>query len=437
MTAGTAITTGEQPLQRLWSVNVPNAQLDNDVNRILLQEAQKYRLPGFRKTAKVVPPAFRRQHAPRITAHLLTQMTEPLLLAKVKEESLDILPSVLLKDHQRQGAETAVTYQFEVKPEIAPPDFAKHTLKNPQAKLDDAAYTKIIDRMRRQHARFKEVARPAAIGDKLRIQLPTAAKPQEVDINEGLEPHLLEKFTGANPGDEVAVDLSSPQQVAETINVKILAVLEPQLPELDVDFARKIIPGVPSVDDFHKGIRMQVEKQGARLARYVLCNRVTDLLSKATADFDIPEQHVATTVNKRMQAILEDAHKKGHNIGPEHIDQASLLQSVRKETRSSLIVAKYAKVHNLVAAPDKIAAFIAAEASDHANPQDYIAFARNDEQTQKNVEREVIQDAINAKVITEVTTEADLMDIDQLNQAQQGHDPEIPPDNPPPKEATP
>lgn len=428
---GTSIANGDLPLERRWSVRLPGARIDKELNRVLLREAKKFRLPGFRPNAKVVPPAFRREHGPRVTTMIISQLAEPSLLAKVREAELDILPSILLKDYTREGEEVEVTYQFEVRPEVPGAKLDDVTLTLPKPQLDDAAFEIIIERMRHQQAAWEEVDRPAELGDKVRFTLATGSKAQEIELTDALAPDMLATLTGVQNEAEVELDLARDGDASPAFKVKIGAVLAAELPPLDLVFAKKVIPDAESLEDFRKQIRDQVEMQSAKLARVVLSQRVIHLLDKATADFELPEQHIAATVRKRVDAILEQSHKQGHKIGPEHINMEALTATVHTETRSSLILAGYVKAHEIEASDEAMAAFIAAEAKEHANPQDFLDFVARDNDTKNAVRREVMQDGINELFCTAVTTKDDPMTLDQLNQAQQGKDPVIAPPVPP------
>ena len=417
------ITNGDTPLQRLYSVNIASKEFDRKLNQLLLNEARKYKLPGFRKTSKVVPPAFKRAHEQRLTTYLLNQMAEPQFAEKVKTDKLNILPSIIIKDHKRHGDLLEVIYQFEIKPEVPTPDVKGKKFLKPVPKLEKKEYDQVIERMRFQHADWKVVDRAAKQGDRITYRLAASNEEKEVDLMDQLPEDMLNQLVGAKVGQEIEINIAKPDQDALPLKIEVTAVKEAKLPELDVAFANKIIPDSKSVEEFVTQISKQIDVQAKRIARSVLSSRVLLLLELGTPSFDLPFQHISVLAQKRQQELVANAQKQGQNVTPDHVNMERLTASVTGEMRTSLILANFVDLHELKATEEQISEFIETEAKDHENPDDFIAFAKQDKETIKGVHREVLQDRVNEKILELSEAEDNFMNFDQLNLAHQGDDP--------------
>lgn len=425
--AGSVISNGDRPLERLWSVRLPGAKLDRELNRMLLREAKRYKLPGFRKGSKVVPPSFRRQNSARFTDMLVHRMAQPSLQAKLLDSGLQVLPSVLVREHNRIGDEIEVTYQFEVRPDVPPPALEGKKLLHPRPDLGPAVIDKIIERMRWQAAKWNEVVRPAQMGDRVRFLMASNPQPQMIELVPGMPGDVVKTMEGACIGDKVELNLNQPGEDKPAFQVTVEAILEADMPPLDLEFARSVTPDAGSVEAFRQQITEQVAKQGDKLARTVLTNRVLHLLDVATGEFEMPAQLVEAEAGKRREALLKQSRQQGKSLvpAPEAIDVAMVRKVVGGEIRRGLILQGYVEAAGIKVTDEEIAALAEREAQEHDDPQLFIEQSSTDPEIREAIRRVAMHDKVIESVVAKVMVEDVKMDLEQLNQAQQGMDPAL------------
>ena len=144
-------------------------------------------------------------------------------------------------------------YAFEVRPEIRLPDLGEHEIKVPDPDTGGDFYEKLIAALPGKMPEWEKVDRPCQIGDRLTlVSLPQQqgkSKPFEYVLQEGGDSQLHELFVGAGAGD-----VRTPAK-GEGIQLKILKVERPIVPEFNLEFIQKIDPASKSREEFESSFR--------------------------------------------------------------------------------------------------------------------------------------------------------------------------------------
>src|SRR3981081_3776257 len=261
-------------LERRVVMTVPVKEIDRQVGERLKKLARDVRMPGFRP-GKVPLKIVAQTYGPQVRSEVLGDAVQKAFTDAVKEANLKVAgyPRIEKKD----GADAAAlefSATFEIYPEVKVGELANVTIDRPQVSVDDAAVQKTIDILRKQRTRFVPVERAAKEGDRATVDFEGSIDGQPFQggkaedfvftIGEG---RMLAEFDkevrGMTPGESKTFDLTFPEdyhgkEVAgkrASFKLALKKVEEPQLPELDAEFAKTLGIADGDLDKMRSEIR--------------------------------------------------------------------------------------------------------------------------------------------------------------------------------------
>lgn len=316
-------------------------QLTISIDAPALADAQKVALVKLSKTAKV--PGFRKGKVPASVAakHVDPQalqeqllddaiskaVAEAFLAEKIKaldRPMVDIkkyVPSELLE----------FTAEVDVLPKVTLGDYKKLTAKAEKVAVSDDDVNDVIERMRQGFAEKSEVTRAAQEGDETVIDFVGKKDGVAFDGGTGTDytlklgsnqfiPGFEEGIVGHKAGEEFDLNLEFPadyhakdlagQKVVFTTTLK--KVVEPVLPELNDDFAKKTGQAETVADlkaDIKAEITTQKEKEAADKLKDALIN---ELIEKSTVP--TPEVLIADQMRSIEQDFAQNLMYRGLDL---------------------------------------------------------------------------------------------------------------------------
>jgi trigger factor len=318
------------------------------VDRAARQLAGDMRVPGFRKGKvpaelviqrvgrdAVVEQALRDSLAEWYERALLETGTTPIGDPKLNVESL---PAA--------GEELAFSIEVAVRPPAKLGEYKGLEVGRVEPEVPDDAVQAELDRLRQGFAALNPVDRAAAAGDVVVIDYSGTVEGEPFEGSEatdltvelgagGLLPEFDEALAGATAGDEVAVELTFPDDhrpeglagKAATFALTVKEVREKELPDLDDDFAAEA-----SEFDTLEELRSEVrDRIGVALEQ-----RADDEFRAAAVD--------AAAANATIDLPKELVHARAHDmwerlersLGARGIDPGSYVQ-MQGKSREELI----------------------------------------------------------------------------------------------------
>ena len=416
---------GAKPLERIWTVRLPGHRVDSKLDQMLHNEARRVKVPGFRQGSKVVPPLFRRTNEPRLLEILLYRLIKPDLEARLAEENVAVLPNLEIREHKRLGQEIEVICEFEVRPDIPPPDLAGKELLKPDPIYPEGYLDVVIERIRRQQAKWVTVARVAAEGDRVELALTGAGKPQVIELVPNLPADIKQSLVGVQSGQEVELDLSRLGQDRPAFKATISAVMEPELPEVDLAFARRFMPEAGSVEVFRDSLSQQVRKHTNNMVEQITGMRVLRLLDQATGKFNLPEKTIKVEVQKQREAVVERLRENSKKVSMADVPVDKVRSIVEQKIRNGLIFEGYILREKIKVAPEEVEEIINAEAADHQDP---IALRKQIMESKENMsaiyERLLRKHVVN-RVMEQINCKSDAMSLEKLDRMFRGQEPDV------------
>jgi trigger factor len=416
-------------LERRVSMTLPAKDIERQVDERLKKLARNIRMPGFRP-GKVPMKIVAQTYGPQVRSEVLSDAVQKAFTDAVKEANLRVAgyPRIeQIGEKQTDGAPPAAlefSATFEVYPEVKLGDLSGVTIERAQVSVDDAAVEKTIGILRKQRTRFAPVERPAKEADRLTVDFegtidgqPFAggsARDFVFTVGEG---RMLQEFDGAaqgmSPGESKTFELTFPEdyhgkEVAgkrASFQLTLKKLEEPQLPQLDAEFAKTLGVADGDLDKMRQEIRANVERETAKRVEARLKAQVLDALLDKTP-LELPKSLIQMEAQQMVERTGADLRARG--IKPEQmpLDPAAFEQTAKRRVALGLIIGELARTENLQPKPADVRAVVEQEAQTYESPAEVVKWFYM--QPQRLSEMEGV--ALEANVVKWVLSKAKVED---------------------------
>ena len=366
-------------LTRRLEVAVPASEVTKQVQQRLKQLSRTARLKGFRP-GKAPMTVITKQFGEQVRAEVLSDLMRSSFVEAVNQEKLRpaggprIEPLAL-------GPETDLKYaaHFEVLPEIVVEGYKELRADHPEIVVKDEEVEDALNNVREQHATFTSVeGRPLADGDFAQSSMD--GKPKEdgdtskpVHMDEVLieiggkntVPEFTENLRGANAGDEKEFEVVYPEDTQDkrlagktfVYTVKIQAIKQKNLPELNDDFAKEL-GEFTNLDQVRKQIRENMQAERKHDAEREAKDKLLAELVKRN-DFEVPESLVDRQIDVRLERGLRALAAQGMKMEDlKKMDLPRLRAGQRdqsvQDVKSSLLLERVADLEKIGVSEDEV-----------------------------------------------------------------------------------
>ncbi len=411
-------------LERRVSMSLPAAEIEREVDTRLKQLARNVKMPGFRP-GKVPMKLIAQTYGPQVRSEVLSDAVQKAFSNAVKEANLKVagFPRIEKKD----GSDTAAlefSAIFEIYPEVKVGELAGVTIERPQVSVDDAAVDKTIGILRKQRTRFVAVERPAKQEDRLTVDFSgtidgeafAGGKGDNFSFTLG-EGRMLPEFDaaaqGMRAGETKAFELTFPadyhgKEVAgkrATFELTMKRVEEPQLPEVDAEFAKSLGIADGDIAKMRSEIRANVERETAKRIDARVKGEVLQALLDRTP-LELPKSLVQMEAQQLLERAAADLQARGLKPGQIPLDPAAFEATAKRRVALGLIIGELARAENLQPKPAEVRAVVEQEAATYESPAEVVKWFYM--QPQRLSEMEGV--ALEANVVKWVLGKATVVD---------------------------
>jgi len=379
-----------QGLERRVSMTLPADDIERQVDERLKKLARNIRMPGFRP-GKVPMKLVAQTYGPQVRSEVLSDAVQKAFSDAVKEANLKVAgyPRIEKKDGaDAKALEFSAT--FEIYPEVKVGDLAAATIERPQVSVDDAAVEKTIEILRKQRTRFVAASRPAKDADRVTVDFEGKIDGQPFPggsandfvfpVGEGrMLPQFDDAARGMAPGDTKTFELKFPddyhgKEVAgktASFSVTVKKLEEPQLPELNAEFAKTLGIADGDLDKMRTEIRANVERESGKRVEAKVKSQVLDALIASTP-IELPKSLLQMEAQQLVQRAAADLQARG--IKPEQmpLDPAAFEGTAKRRVALGLIIGELARTENLQPKPAEVRAVVEAEAATYESPAEVV-----------------------------------------------------------------
>ncbi len=330
----------DKGLYRQLTIEVEGPEVKNILDEVYTYLSHTARVPGFRP-GRVPRKVLRKRFKETIEGTVANRLLEKYLNKALEEVGAKPVADVFLTEVQidEDTPRAVVVVKFEVPPEIELKNLEEITVEVPKVEFSQEQVENYINQLREQNAEWKPVDREIKEGDLVEVEYEiTEVESGETEkgetaavIGEGLfRKEIEEALKGKKAGDEIELkelpiyDQEGKEVGKVNIKLKIKAVKEKVLPELNDEFAKKLGLG-ETWEEAKKKIEEQLKEQTEQSKENL---RLEKLLTKLVEvhKFDIPETLVRREIDNLMAQRLNQLQAMG--INPKQVNQQQLLNEI-------------------------------------------------------------------------------------------------------------
>ena len=300
------------------TVNVPFAELDQEIDQAYAAIAQQVSIPGFRKgkaPRQLIDARFGR-------GPILEQVVNDMLPSRyeqaVKENDLKVIgqPDVdISKIEDKDFVE--FTAEVDIRPEFESPDFSKISVTVPALKADEEDVDKALEELAERFGELKDTKRKMKTGDYAIIDITAEIDGEKIedasteglsyrigddDLIKGLDTALRGMKTGEDNEFTSTIQSGEHKDEEATIKVHVQQSKERKLPAMDDEFAQ-MASEFDTMDELRESTKTQVEEtkkaeQAAQIRDEVLKSALSEV------EFELPQSVVDEQAHAQLHQIL-------------------------------------------------------------------------------------------------------------------------------------
>ena len=279
------------------TVNVPFAELDQEIDQAYAAIAQQVSIPGFRKgkaPRQLIDARFGR-------GPILEQVVNDMLPSRyeqaVKENDLKVIgqPDVdISKIEDKDFVE--FTAEVDIRPEFEIPDFSKISVTVPALKADEEDVDKALEELAERFGELKDTKRKMKTGDYAIIDITAEIDGEKIeDASTGMKTGEDNEFTST-------IQSGEHKDEEATIKVHVQQSKERKLPAMDDEFAQ-MASEFDTMDELRESTKTQVEEtkkaeQAAQIRDEVLKSALSEV------EFELPQSVVDEQAHSQLHQIL-------------------------------------------------------------------------------------------------------------------------------------
>lgn len=421
-------------LERRVDLAVSVADIEKEVQTQLKRVARTAKVQGFRP-GKAPISVIERSHGPSVRYDVINSEIGKSLDKVIEESKLRIAGSPSLEPRTEGVDEGVMAFSatFEVYPEVDLPDLSALQVTRSQVEVGDAEVQKTIDILRKQRTIFKAADRAAQDGDRVTLDFVGtidgvafeggSAEKFGFVLGEGrMLPEFEAATTGMKAGEskvfplEFPADYGSEAVAGKTaeFNITVSEVAEPELPEVDADFAKSLGQTEGNVEALLADIRSNIDREAQARAKGRTKASVMDALA-AACTFDVPKALVEDEVVRRTAAAREELKSRGlPNADSIPIPEDTFKAEAERRVRLGLLVAELVKSSDLQPKPEQVRTRIEEFAQSYEQPAQVVTYYLSDRQRRAEIESLVLEDNVVDHVLAAAQVTDEQAEFDTL-----------------------
>lgn len=412
------------PIERVLTISVPAARVDEKVNSEVAKTAKTIRIDGFRK-GKVPVSVVKKRYGQGIRIDAVEQIMRDAYVEALQKESIQPAgaPSIEPKN-LAEGADLEFVIKVEVYPEITLADNSAIKVERIISEVTDADVDTMLETLRKQNAEWTSVERESADGDQVTIDFVGylgdeafeggAAQGHKLVLGSNtMIPGFESGILGAKAGEERTISVTFPEDYqAENLKGKeasfkitVSEVAEQVLPELNDAFVEKFCLEEATLDALRAEVRKNMDRELNQAVKSKLKNALFEGLSSIN-EVEVP----SALIDQEVDGLRKQA---GQQFGGQGFDvsqlPAELFQDeAKKRAKLGLLISEIIKSNEMKVDDERVYAFLEEMAQAYQEPQQVIDFyLKNKEQLSQVqsavLEEQVVDKLLESAQVTEVT----------------------------------
>lgn len=419
-------------LERKLTVRIPADRVETRVRERMRELGQTVRIKGFRPgkvPAKIIEQRFGAQVRNEAMSDVITTSYQE----AVREKNLRPAVAPSIRANPAGAGEIEYTATFEVVPEIGAIDVSGIELTKVISSVEDADVDAMIETLRLQRRGWDVVERASQTGDMVLFEYAATAgdlrHPAEGAERAGtvigigaLFPEFEAQLVGVKTGDERKAKLTFPEAFRETslagktadVEIKIVRVQEPKLPEVDEAFAASFGVREGGLARFREDVRANLERELNAAVKSRVKAHTVDRLVAHFADIEVPKG----MVNNESQALLQRAQQQAQRVGATPPSDANAFAAeASARVRAFLLLNEIARQNNIVPDSRLVNEALGAIASTYEEPEKVVELYLKDNELMASLRNSVLEDQVVEWIVQHAKGREERVPFSQVMQA--------------------
>jgi len=345
------VTEELSPVKKKITITVPVEEVEAALAATLAMYRTSVQLDGFRK-GKVPVSIIEKRFHDQVYREATTDLVN-VHINEIMSEGKSVPVSRIDFDggELEKGKEFVYNISFEVMPEFALPAYEGMEVEEEEPEVNEDEISAVLDRIRTNMAEVVTVGEDRVPADGDIVVIDFSAKDENGEAIAGIkadnfqlnlgEGQTLEDFEKliktVKPGEEkegevsFPADFFNPEFAGRTVvmQVKLHAIKERRLPELDDDFAKKA-GGFASIDVLRKSVRESYMQSRTELNKSAAQKKLLDSLLKLV-DFPVPDSLLESNINMMLEDMKARLERQGKGLEVLGKSAEALREEVRPE----------------------------------------------------------------------------------------------------------
>ncbi len=416
-------------LERRLTIVVPAEKFNEVYDKRIANLAKSAKVAGFRP-GKAPLTVIKQRYGDTARQEALSDVIQSSLYDAINQEKLNpvgvptVEPKMVAPDQPLEFVAT-----FEVLPEVENLRFDINKLEKQVATIANEDIERVIAHLRSQHGQFKKVDRAAQDKDQIVIDfrgsinnVPFAGgEAREFPIvlgNKSMIPGFEEGIMGMKAGDEKVIQVTFPNdypsaEVAGKVAdfaIKAIRVSEPELPEVNEAFVKKLGVKSGNLTDLHAEIQKNLERELARVIDSKLKTQVFDKLLEQNS-IEIPR----ALIEREASRIHDEVHPHhGHEHAHTESEMAAFNDAAKRNVALGLLVAAVVKQHNISTDKARVQSYLTKQASAYENPTEVMEWYAKNKRAYAEMEMQVLEDQVVEALLKNVHVAEKMMSYNEL-----------------------
>jgi trigger factor len=365
--------------KREIEIEVPSEEVSRETDALIQKYQKLARIPGFRRGH--VPASIIRQ---RFSQDIQNDVVDALVPKYFRKETerLGLMPvsQPRVTDlHAHDGEGLHFKASFEVMPEIKVEGYKELRADHPEITVTDEEVEESLKALQEQKATFSPIeGRAISDGDYAQVSLDGTPKQDEAETKpvhmddvlveiggKNTMPEFTENLRGTNAGDERTFEVNYPEDFSDerlrgktfSYKVKINAIKQKSLPELNDDFAKEL-GEFSTLAEVKQKMREGMEHERRHAAeRDAKDKLLSDLIGRN--QFEVPDALVEHQIDIRLERGLRALAAQG--MSSEHMKKMDLprlragqREQAVQEVKATLLLEKIAEEEKIEVGDDEI-----------------------------------------------------------------------------------
>lgn len=412
-------------IERVMTVHVPAERIENEVQTRLESLKQRVRLNGFRP-GKVPLKVVKQQYGASVYQEVLGEVLQSSYEEAIKQEELKPAGGPSIEPvNMTAGQQLEYKATFEVYPEVALQDLSEVEITRTDAEIQSADVDKMIENLRTQRQTWEVVERDAQDGDQIVVDFEGflgdeafdggQAEDMPIVLGQGqMIPGFEDALRGLKAGDETSFEVNFPDDYQSEklagqparFDVKVKAVNEGKLPELDEAFCKQFGIEGGSVEKLRADVEANMQRELKQTLKTLLKNQAMDALVEKH-EVEMPKSLLADEIGRLKQ---QGTQASGQQDMPDEL----FTEEASRRVKLGLIVGQIIKDKDISLDSERVDATLEDLASSYEVPDQVKQYYRNNPEQMSMVEAMVLEEQVVDWVVEQAKVAAETKGFDEL-----------------------